>query len=105
MMKNIEKIKIMKIKFMKIGSKTIEDHFQISEKDLNIINSGLTCAFNFVEKYMNNLSVQNLTNKKTCFNAKGFDDFKDILNCGYSEINATIGGKLINFITCFYIPS
>ena len=54
---------------------------------------------------MNNLPVQNLKNKETRFNSKGFDDFKDILNCGYSEIKATIEGKLVNFKTCFYIPS
>ena len=48
----------------------------------------------------------NIRNKNIYFNTEEFSDFKDLLDCGYAEVNyIDEDGKFYTYTTCFYIPN
>ena len=80
----------------------------LSSEDKEILLSGKTCSYYYYGRYYYDLekkSYPNITDKNTCFNAKQFDDLKNLLDCGYATINFSYKNKDYSIKTCYLIPN
>ena len=79
-----------------------------TNKDKDILFSEKTCTYYFYGKYYwdpKKIKYEDITDKNICFNAQQFDDFKNLVDCGYSEMKFSIEGKNYEIKTCFLIPN
>lgn len=81
----------------------------IFEKDFEILEKKNTCGYQYFGRYFDEKkegdeSYKNITDKNICFNVDQFDELKNLLNCGYAEIEYAIGDKKYGIKTCFFIP-
>ena len=80
---------------------------KLSSKDKDILKSGKTCTYYLYGKYYSNhfTNYEDISDKNTCFNAQKFDDFKNIVDCGYATIKFKVEGKDYEIKSCYFIPT
>ena len=52
-----------------------------------------------------NTDYENIKDWNICYNAKKFNEFKNLIDCGYAEIKVNYGGKDYELISCYLIPT
>lgn len=81
------------------------------------VNKNNTCSYHHVGKLYDYIEAvtndeinrpyvpfPNITDKNVCFGAEKFDEFKNLLNCGYANLKLYTEFQTITFNTCFYMP-
>lgn len=83
----------------------------LSSTDKDKLISEQTCAYyfygRFYKKYIQeqNTQYENINNENMCYNAIKFNEFKNIIDCGYAEIKGKFNGNDFNIKTCYLIPT
>lgn len=83
---------------------------ELTSKDVEIIASENTCTYHLYGKlianmFEENFEYPNVKNKNTCFNAAKFDEFADIIDCGYAVMKFSIDGENYEIQTCYLLPT
>ena len=88
---------------------------QFSSVDKTILKSEQTCSYYYYGRYYKsqsfygdegpNRNYDNIRDKNICYNAKKFNEFKNLIDCGYAEIRVNYGGTEYNINTCYLIPT
>jgi hypothetical protein len=90
---------------------------KLSNLDKTIIKSEQTCNFYFYGRYYKSLMDQlnkgndvnrnyiDITDKNICYNARKFNEFKNLIDCGYAEIKVRFEGKDYTIKTCYSMPT
>ena len=98
------------------GEEIILKGVSFSDEEKNNLKNKKTCTYLYYWRYYDNIEnsfsqgkqyegYPNIEDKNICFNAEQIPELKDIIDCGYADINYTSNGKEYNIKTCFYIPS
>lgn len=72
------------------------------------IKSQKTCGYNMIGRNLiaaEENAYSDIIDKNICFNSEQFDEFKNLVDCGYADISFTLDGKSYNMKTCFYVPN
>ena len=79
----------------------------LSSEDKDILASEKTCAFYFYGSYAKNLyrKYSNITDRKTCFNASKFNEFVNLIDCGYAKVKFNMNGEDYEITTCHFVPT
>ncbi len=79
----------------------------LSSVDLDILKSDNTCNYYFYGRHAKNpsRSYNNIEDKNICFNARKFNEFKNLIDCGFATITFNIGGQNYEIHTCYYVPT
>lgn len=79
----------------------------LSSIDKDILTSENTCFFHLYGKYIQNYSAPytNITDKNTCFNARKFNEFKNLIDCGYASFKFKVDQKDYEMKTCYLVPT
>ena len=79
----------------------------LSSLDKDILKSGQTCNYYFYGRHYANPSrtYNNIEDKNICFNARKFNEFKNVIDCGYATIKFNINNKDYEIKTCYLIPT
>ena len=90
----------------------------MSNLDKTIIKSEQTCNFYFYGRYYKsvidelnkgnndvNRNYIDITDKNICYNARKFNEFKNLIDCGYAEIKVRFEGKDYTIKTCYSMPT
>ena len=88
-----------------ISNKTIP----LTEEDKRIINNKNTCSYHTYSRFVNSdrfieKSKINITDKNVCFNAEKFEEYKDIMECGFATVKGKFKNVSFTFTNCFGIP-
>ena len=80
---------------------------KLSSTDKNILKSEKTCSYYLYGKFYSNnyANYEDISDKNTCFNAQKFDEFKNIIDCGYAIIKFKVNGNDYEIKTCYLIPT
>ena len=92
---------------------------ELTDEDKEDMLSKNTCGYLYfrrnlkiIEEMEDNYDFSNfkkkidISNKNLCFDYYQFPELKDLVDCGYANINIiTEDNKYYNFKTCFYIPN
>ena len=81
---------------------------QFSSDDNTKLNSAQTCSYYFYGRFIKDAGTkeyENITDKNLCYNAKQFDDLKNLIDCGYATISFSLGQKNYAINTCFLMPN
>ena len=79
----------------------------LSSLDKDILTSENTCSFHLYGKYFQNprAPYSDITDKNTCFNARKFNEFKNLIDCGYAIIKFKVDGEDYEIKTCYLVPT
>lgn len=77
----------------------------LSDEDKIVLKSKNTCAYYNYGRVDSNPSstYPDITDKNICFNAKQFNDLKNLIDCGYATITFITPEKNYIIKTCYYI--
>ena len=81
---------------------------QFSNDDNTKLSSAQTCSYYFYGRFIKDAATkeyENITDKNLCYNAKQFDDLKNLIDCGYATISFSLGQKNYAINTCFLMPN
>lgn len=97
------------------GEEVVLQEKLLTDEEQKIKDKGNTCSYlyygRFLDQYVEAnpksgfLKYTDIEDKNVCFNADQFPELKDLIDCGYAEINYTVDGKEYKLKTCFYIPN
>ena len=90
-----------------LGETIEEKATQFSSKDLTTIKSKNTCSYLYYGRFYGKSLTQypDIQNKSVCFNAEKFDDFNDLVDCGYSTIKFITDYETYTINTCYFISN
>ena len=101
-------------------SETIEvTSGKLSNLDKTIMKSKQTCSYYLYGRYYDsvvslleegnnnnvNKNYEDITDKDICYNARKFNDFKNLIDCGHAEIKLKINDKDFTLKTCYPMPT
>ena len=86
---------------------------KLSNIDKTTLNSEQTFIYYFFGRYYKsmffseepNTDYENIKDWNICYNTKKFNEFKNLIDCGYAEIKVNYGGKDYELNTCYLIPT
>lgn len=100
----------------KKGEEIVLKGMPFSDEEKKKLKTQKSCTYLYYWRYYDRLEeafsqgkqyegYPNIEDKNICFNAEQMSELKDLIDCGYAEINYTSKGKEYNIKTCFYIPN
>lgn len=89
---------------------------ELSNVDKTILYSEQTCSYYYFGRYYKqflspsygetlNIKYEDINNRNICYGAKKFNEFKNLIDCGYAEIKVTLDGKDYEIKTCYLMPT
>ena len=91
---------------------------KLSNVDKTIIKSEQTCSYYLYGRYYKsvvllleegnkdvNSKYEDITDKNICYNARKFNDFKNLIDCGHAEIKLKLDGDDYTIQSCYPIPT
>ena len=91
---------------------------KLSSVDKTIIKSEQTCSYYLYGRYYKsvvllleegnkdvNSKYEDITDKNICYNARKFNDFKNLIDCGHAEIKLKLDGDDYTIQSCYPIPT
>ena len=90
-----------------IGEAIESKDLKLTDEDKTVLMSKKTCAYYISGRIKNNPSetYPEITDKNLCFNAQKFNDFTDLIDCGYATISFITDEKTYTIKTCYYIDN
>ena len=81
--------------------------YTFSSDEKEILLGENTCAFNTYGELLQNPTkpFTNIIDKNICFNATQFDEWKNLIDCGYATYKFNVKGKDYEIKTCHYVPT
>lgn len=79
----------------------------LSTSDINKLKSEKTCLYYLYGPYFanNHKKYDDISDKNICFNVQQFDEFKDLIDCGYAIFKFKVNGKDYEIKSCYLIPT
>jgi len=79
----------------------------LSTSDINNLKSEKTCFYYlYGPLFANNYKkYDDISDKNICFNVQQFDEFKDLIDCGYAIFKFKVNGKDYEIKSCYLIPT
>ena len=89
---------------------------KFSDVDKTIIDSEQTCSYYYFGRYYKqflypynaetqNINYEDINDRNICYGAKKFNEFKNLIDCGYAEIKVRLEGKDYEIKTCYLMPT
>ena len=89
---------------------------KLSNVDKTTLNSEQTCSYYYYGRYFKqprlpsneenpNRKYENINDKNICYGAKKFNEFKNLIDCGYAEIKVRLEDQDYEIKTCYLMPT
>ena len=87
------------------------DSGTLSSTDKDKLLSEKTCTYYFYGKFFKSYildpepNYEDISDENLCYNAIKFNEFKNLIDCGYAEIKGKYNGQDFEIKTCYLIPT